>query len=142
MSTVGCKVLTRDLRSLHRGDFQYSREWRDVPGNGAYVAIDGDLDAGGDVSAGVLVFLECERPICADDAPTGVRCFGRVRIVDDCWALISPALRACVASCAPLLSAAVLQLLAADPDLDVRRRVAGNASTPADVLQLLAADHA
>jgi hypothetical protein len=110
MRTIGCKLVREDGGSL-RGEGTlsaygsrrviYGPEWQTVPGNGAYVAITGALFDGGDGPR--LIYLECEEPTGAE-APHGVVCFRRVRVVSDCPDEITPELRGLIALDAPSLT--------------------------------------
>ena len=76
--TIGAKLLN-GLTSIN-GRFVYSDDgqFQKVPGNGAYVAISGNLMAGGKGSH--LRYVEAEAPTGAD-APDGVICFRQIRLL-------------------------------------------------------------
>jgi hypothetical protein len=126
MTIYGCKLLTDDLRSAcQERVVQYSTEWMEVPGNGAYVAITGGLTSGG--TAGTrLVYLECDGPTGAD-APDGVTCFRLVRIVPDCPERVTPEMRGVVACDAPGLTSEQRIALAKQSTPEWRGRVACDA---------------
>ena len=82
---IGLKLLREDGGSL-TGDHQRIiyplGQWMDVPGNGAYIGMTFDgLLAGG--SGPVLALFECENPTRVG-APSGVVCYGRVRMLSRC----------------------------------------------------------
>ena len=95
MNVVGCKLLRADGSSLtdeHPRVAYPVGEWISVPGNGAYVAVTGGIDAGG--IGPVLAYFECADRMVSILCPDGVQCFRSVRRLK-CPApeLISPSLR-------------------------------------------------
>jgi hypothetical protein len=118
---IGCKLLRTDGHALN-GQYHYdlSGAWNAVPGNGAYVAVEGGLAMGDERQ---LVYLECAEPTGAR-APNGVQCFRRVRIVPPCPERITPKLRGWVACFAPGLSAEQRIALALESTPELRGRVA------------------
>ena len=103
---VGCKLLNSNNQSLTTDYKKVTYpvgKWIRVPGNGAYVAVNGGLTIGG--IGPVLAYFECEDPTGAE-APSGVTCFRRVkRLADPAPERISPKLRGEVACYAPDLTA-------------------------------------
>lgn len=106
--TVGCKLLTAEgesLSSVH-GRVRYPvGEWVEVPGNGAYVAVTGDILCAG--VGPILAYLECAEELDVQNTAPGVRCYRRVRrLAEPAPDRISPALRAYIARWIPGVSPA------------------------------------
>ncbi len=92
MSTItGYKMLRSDgtsLRKKGRVDYLVPSNgqpgpWVEVPGNGAYVAVEGGLAISGHGT--VIVRMECDpesEVMPPDLPPCGVRCFRRVRVLE------------------------------------------------------------
>ena len=78
--TIGAKLLN-GLSSLN-GKHLYcdDGEWQQVPGDGAYVAVTGNLTLGGKGTN--LRYLECKEPTGVE-APPGVICYRSVRLLPD-----------------------------------------------------------
>jgi hypothetical protein len=92
------KILRPDLSSVSAGygRHRYSAEWSEVDGNGAYCASSlPGLLAGGIDEPSVLAEIEAEWPTCVD-APDGVICMRRVRVLRhaavDRWHLVRAAI--------------------------------------------------
>jgi len=102
---VGCKLLRADGSSLtdeHPRVTYLVGEWITVPGNGAYVAVTGGIDAGG--LGPVLAYFECRDRVYVHH-PDGVACFRRVRRYGrPVPELIHPQLRGFIALCVDSLS--------------------------------------
>ena len=107
----GLKMLREDggsMNSDHTRIVYPLGEWITAPGNGAYIAVSGGLAA---VGVGpVLALFECQQPTGVN-APDGVTCFRRVRMLSRCasagpWARYQKARDALDAdyqkACAPL----------------------------------------
>ena len=79
---IGLKLLTENGASLNSsgyGSVTYPLgEWVEVPGQGAYIALNGGLSSGG--TGPILCAFECEEQLNLDGTePNGVRRFRRVR---------------------------------------------------------------
>ena len=146
---IGWKVLRADGRSLNGlHNYDLTGAWKTVPGNGAYVAFDGELLSGG---YGELL-AEIETP---DDEPNvikshvpGVRCRRTVRVSRTWhagslsardWAelLEVPVVRCWIAQ-NPAIPADAAAVLARDANDDVRSYLARNPAIPADAADVLA----
>lgn len=81
----GAKLLRPDWTSINQlpgGRVHYKvNEWQGVPGNGAYVAVEGSLTVGGVWSGdgGVVAIMKCKNEREDVDRPGGIRCFGTVK---------------------------------------------------------------
>lgn len=134
----GVKMLTPEGTSLREEGrvFYPVDEWVEVKGNGAYIAREDNVDAGG---WGVLCWFQCEDEIVVDDAPKGVECFRRVKRlsspppIEDVDTNYLRALH-------PDLPAPLLKVLARDKDFSVRGVVAQRPDLPAPLLEVLAKD--
>ena len=80
----GLKMLREDGGSMndeHQRIIYPLGKWITAPGNGAYIAVSGGLAA---VGVGpVLALFECQQPTGVN-APDGVTCFRRVRMLSRC----------------------------------------------------------
>ena len=81
---IAYKTLREDGSSLRAGGrVTYTRDWQEIPGNGAYCCdMEGDaaaLTAGG--LGPMIARLEVSDPVDVPDVPEGVRCYRRVRVV-------------------------------------------------------------
>jgi hypothetical protein len=122
---VGCKLLRADGTSLN-GRYRYNLdgEWNTVPGNGAYVAVTGELTlAGIPGKDDILVYLECEEPTGVV-ASGGVRCFRHVRVIPACPERLTRELRGEIACYAPNLTPKQRVKLALESTPGWRGRVA------------------
>jgi hypothetical protein len=79
----GYKLLTLEGMSLRgRPNIQYTSKWQQIPGNGAYVAITGNLYAGCENAhpdRSIVAEMECREPV-GTNSPEGVQCFRWVRV--------------------------------------------------------------
>jgi hypothetical protein len=86
MKNIGLKLLTKDGQSINgnygRIVYPDTGKWINVPGNGAYVAIEGGLTSGGCGPLLAVIEYDPESSVRCN-APSGVRCYRRVRRVPE-----------------------------------------------------------
>jgi hypothetical protein len=80
----GLKLFQSNGKSLNgkvQYDFGNPNEWQGVPGNGAYVAIEGDLFSEGQPEGFIVHNVEGRAEVTVPNKPMGVKCFAQIRVL-------------------------------------------------------------